>query len=435
MDQVEDVMAKAADKKKWDALHVAYAKTAGELLEYELTLGAKYGHAFQTSWLSAAQRNKLDRLKERKSKAGEKIVDLIVRISPRGETWLRGVPSVWLREKLTWDDTIRPADEPLSVVVPGAYGYPDGYMKENKTRGHLAQESKMQIEIPNMEQWTQISGDMNPSQYGAIIARSDGNALELKEIQPVREYVGDDEAKDVGFPFWTREGYYDLDDLDPDREETKRALASMDLDLDDLSPIQRALAIAEALFRYGDKVEEGPSGWAADVITEPVKWWTGSVAGSEYIADEDDEFRREILGEEDEEEEDEEDEEEEDEDEYAEPTAEDVLDAFKDYFKHEGLDASEESARIARLMSSAAGNANRADKALDEINEIIGGHGIEPINGDHHVSNYYGDIVALYVNTGDTYNATVIYETEEGRFHVTTMGDWVEQFQETYNIR
>jgi hypothetical protein len=41
-----------------------------------------------------------------------------------------GLSPRWLRERLTWEDAVRPANEPLSVVVPGAYGYPDGYMRE-----------------------------------------------------------------------------------------------------------------------------------------------------------------------------------------------------------------------------------------------------------------------------------------------------------------
>lgn len=54
--------------------------------------------------------------------AGDQIVDLLVRVSPRGETWLSGVPTWWIREKLTWEDAVRPAGEALSVDVPLAYG-------------------------------------------------------------------------------------------------------------------------------------------------------------------------------------------------------------------------------------------------------------------------------------------------------------------------
>lgn len=61
--------------------------------------------------------------------------------------------------------------------------------------------------------------------------------------------------------------------------------------------------------------------------------------------------------------------------------------------------------------------------------------GVEAIRGDYHVDNYYFDIVALYVNTGDTYNPTLLYETETGRFRATTFGDWVERNTRKYNIQ
>jgi hypothetical protein len=167
---------------------------------------------------------------------------------------------------------------------------------------------KMEIRIPEMEMWEQIGGDMNPGAYGGLLARSDGSSLELLEIQPVREYVGDGEAADVGFPFWTKEAWFDLDDLDPSKKEVQKALDTVGLedhDLEEMSPTQRALAIAEALIHYG-RGDEGSSGWSKDVVPDRVKWWGGTVAGSEYLADEDDDFRREVLGEEDDEEEEEE---------------------------------------------------------------------------------------------------------------------------------
>lgn len=125
-------MATAADKKRWDDLHAAYAQKNEDRLAYEIELGSKYGHNFQSQWLTSAQRNKLEKLRDAKDKIGDKIVELLVRVSPRGERWLQGVPAWWIREKLTWEDAVRPVNESLSVVVPGAYGYPDGYVQENK---------------------------------------------------------------------------------------------------------------------------------------------------------------------------------------------------------------------------------------------------------------------------------------------------------------
>ncbi len=152
------------------------------------------------------------------------------------------------------------------------------------------------IVMPSIPEWRQVGGDANPGAYGGIIARTDDNGLELLEIQPVRECVGDSEAKDVGFPFWSREAWYDASDLAAGLEQAKREFMPEDWErLENDGTL--ALVIAETLMRYGTGVDEGPAGWAEDVVPGVVQWYRGA-AGAEYLADEDDEFRREVLGEE-----------------------------------------------------------------------------------------------------------------------------------------
>lgn len=119
---------------------------------------------------------------------------------------------------------------------------------------------------PKRDQWRQISGDMDPAKYGAIIACYQGERIALIEIQPVREYVGDREALDVGFPFWSREAYYYPDELDPTREDVQSALHSCGFDADAYDDHHRALGIAECLMRYGTGTEEGRAGFAKDVL-------------------------------------------------------------------------------------------------------------------------------------------------------------------------
>jgi hypothetical protein len=147
--------------------------------------------------------------------------------------------------------------------------------------------------MPKPDQYRQIGGDMNPSQHGAIVARFDGDAVDIFEIEPVRAYVGDRDALQVGFPFWSREAYYDPEDLDPARTEVQRALESHGLNLDDIPKEHRALTIAECLLRYGSGVDQGPGGWAKDVLGDKrVLWWgTKRPRGWRYLADEDREFR------------------------------------------------------------------------------------------------------------------------------------------------
>lgn len=313
-------MATKADKKKWDDLHAAQAKAHDAVFQYELELGAKYGHNFNRSWLSNAQRAKLEKLREREDKIGEKIFDLVTKISPRD--WGRGVPSHWVRRELTWEDAIRPAAEPLSVVVPGSYGYPDGTVRERTRKGASRMSRRMrsrrqpslpgfpdtpeelELKLPNMPMWEQIGGDMNPGSYGALLARCDSDYIEMLEIQPTREYVGDAEAADVGFPFWSKEASYDLADLDPNKKNVQAALRSSGFDSGEqkdwleekATPEQRAIAIAEALFQHGEGTSEAASGWSGDVVPDKVKWMTGQIAGPEYLADEDDEFKNDVLG-------------------------------------------------------------------------------------------------------------------------------------------
>ena len=157
----------------------------------------------------------------------------------------------------------------------------------------------LEIAIPTIPMWEQVGGDMSPGAYGAILAKSDGHSIEMLEIQPVREHVGDEEAKDIGFPFWSKEAYFDLNDLDPKSDDVRSALQSIGMELstleEDYTPEQRAMVIAEALLGWG-RGDEGTSGWSKDVVPDQVKWWGDKIAGPEYLADEDEEFRDDVLG-------------------------------------------------------------------------------------------------------------------------------------------
>jgi antitoxin (DNA-binding transcriptional repressor) of toxin-antitoxin stability system len=115
----------ATDQRRWDELHAAYELARAVADAYEIPLSVRYGGASDSSWrswITKTERDKLDRLRAKVDRIGDKIVELLVRISPRGEAWLSGVPVWWLRERLTWEDAVRPAGEPLSVEVPMAWG-------------------------------------------------------------------------------------------------------------------------------------------------------------------------------------------------------------------------------------------------------------------------------------------------------------------------
>lgn len=100
------------------------------------------------------------------------------------------------------------------------------------------------------------------------------------------------------------------------------------------------------------------------------------------------------------------------------------------YFKHEGVDPKVGAAMVRKALEEA----KNPDAALEAVNALIHGHGIESIRGDYQVDRYYYDIVALYVNMGDSYAATLLYETDTSQWHVLSYGDWVEWKEKKYRI-
>ena len=62
------------------------------------------------------------------------------------------------------------------------------------------------------------------------------------------------------------------------------------------------------------------------------------------------------------------------------------------------------------------------DMILDDINKILNGHGVEHIeNYGNWVNHWYQNTNLLYVNMGDTYTPTIVYDTEKEQF---ICGDW-----------
>jgi hypothetical protein len=92
------------------------------------------------------------------------------------------------------------------------------------------------------------------------------------------------------------------------------------------------------------------------------------------------------------------------------------------------------AAVLAKLLKESARDEHAAEAAMEFANDAIHGYGVEAIRGDYHVDNFHFDIVATYVNTGDTYNPTIIYETENERFLLTDWGTWVEKNEKKYRI-
>jgi len=69
------------------------------------------------------------------------------------------------------------------------------------------------------------------------------------------------------------------------------------------------------------------------------------------------------------------------------------------------------------------------DRIMQRVDQILECHGVEPIRSEDRWTNYWGDTIALYVNTGETYDLTLIYDTRSCEFLVESWGDWVEKME------
>jgi len=90
----------------------------------------------------------------------------------------------------------------------------------------------------------------------------------------------------------------------------------------------------------------------------------------------------------------------------------------------------------AKVLSNALvpGTHREDEESMELANRLLEGFGVEAVTGEHWVDSYYGNIVAEYVNTGDTYNATILHDTVKDEFWLTTFGDFVEKAPQYYGI-
>ena len=68
-------------------------------------------------------------------------------------------------------------------------------------------------------------------------------------------------------------------------------------------------------------------------------------------------------------------------------------------------------------------------------NVVLEGYGTEAIRATGQWDSYYGDIVAGYVNLGDTYITTLLFDYDRNAAYVCSWGDWVETSERTRRYR
>jgi hypothetical protein len=70
------------------------------------------------------------------------------------------------------------------------------------------------------------------------------------------------------------------------------------------------------------------------------------------------------------------------------------------------------------------------DAMMEEANELIGGYGVEAIKSEEFWESWWWqDTIALYVNMGESYAPTILYDVTERNFKVTSHADWTEEWE------
>ena len=91
---------------------------------------------------------------------------------------------------------------------------------------------------------------------------------------------------------------------------------------------------------------------------------------------------------------------------------------------------------VATELAAAAGGVHAGvyDDFLRAADKAIDAHGVEPLalgpDGQKKYNLDYEDReIAYYVNTGDTYSATLLYDPEDDKVYLTTWGDWLQAWE------
>ena len=107
------------------------------------------------------------------------------------------------------------------------------------------------------------------------------------------------------------------------------------------------------------------------------------------------------------------------------PSEKEILKAFPDADHGKVKELAE---KLASAVDSEEEGA--IDDAMEFADVFLGGHGVEAIQGDgHFVDKFWRDTVLLYVNMGDTYDATILYDTESAEFTIGSWGDFMEEWE------
>lgn len=71
---------------------------------------------------------------------------------------------------------------------------------------------------------------------------------------------------------------------------------------------------------------------------------------------------------------------------------------------------------------------------LYAFNKIMDAYGVESLRSPISYSRFWRDIAAVYVNTGDPYTPTVIYDVDHEKYIHGNIGGWIEHYEEINDV-
>ena len=106
---------------------------------------------------------------------------------------------------------------------------------------------------------------------------------------------------------------------------------------------------------------------------------------------------------------------------------------WKQFCLNHGLEDEDVAERLFEEMQN-IGSSSALEVLMERVNNQLNADGVENIRAGYyyHVDRYYGDIVARYVNVGEPYRETLLLDTENTAFELTSHREWLETWEEEH---
>ena len=90
--------------------------------------------------------------------------------------------------------------------------------------------------------------------------------------------------------------------------------------------------------------------------------------------------------------------------------------------------------KVAQWVAQCYNTPRQSELVERALDAELGTYGTEIVRGDRW-DRFYCDTVAVYLNTGDTYGTTLLFDVPARRWIICDLGTFVEQKSRTYGIQ